>query len=304
LLVLDHLKKPLDDYMANYPKVKILRAEKREGLIKARIRGTLAAKASTLTFLDSHIECTEGWLEPLLDRIARNPTNVVTPVIDVIEDDTLEFSFQNSRSLQVGGFDWMLTFDWHMVPKKELERKNNTAEPTKSPTMAGGLFSIDKEFFFKLGTYDPDFDIWGAENLELSFKTWMCGGTLEIAPCSHVGHIFRKKSPYKWRPGVDVLRRNTIRLAEVWLDEYAKFYYMRTGYNKGDFGDISGRVKLRNDLGCKSFKWYLDNIYPEMEIPDNLAEGFVENVALANKSMCLDANVAETEEKGEVEMYR
>lgn len=43
----------------------------------------------------------------------------------------------------------------------------------------------------------------------------MCGGTLEIVPCSHVGHIFRKRSPYKWRSGVNVLRRNSIRLAEV-----------------------------------------------------------------------------------------
>ena len=43
----------------------------------------------------------------------------------------------------------------------------------------------------------------------------MCGGTLEIVPCSHVGHIFRKRSPYKWRSAVNVLKRNSVRLAEV-----------------------------------------------------------------------------------------
>ena len=60
-------------------------------------------------------------------------------------------------------------------------------------------------------------------------QTWMCGGTLEIVPCSHVGHIFRKRSPYKWRSGVNVLKRNSVRLSEVWLDEYAKYYYQRIG---------------------------------------------------------------------------
>lgn len=91
------------------------------------------------------------------------------------------------------------------------------------------LLFVFQEFFTKLGTYDDGFDIWGGENLELSFKTWMCGGTLEIVPCSHVGHIFRKRSPYKWRKGVNVLRRNSVRLAEVWLDEYSKYYYQRIG---------------------------------------------------------------------------
>lgn len=154
-----HLKKPLEEYMSQYPKVRIIRANKREGLIKARIRGALAAIGETLTFLDSHVECAEGWLEPLLDRIARNSTTVVCPVIDVIEDKTLRFSYQDSNQLQVGGFDWHLVFDWHMLPKAEKKRRKDPSEPARSPTMAGGLFSIDKAFFIKLGMYDPGNDV-------------------------------------------------------------------------------------------------------------------------------------------------
>lgn len=57
----------------------------------------------------------------------------------------------------------------------------------------------------------------------------MCGGTLEIVPCSHVGHIFRKRSPYKWKTGTNVLKRNSVRLAKVWMDDYAKYFFQRIG---------------------------------------------------------------------------
>ena len=104
----------------------------------------------------------------------------------------------------------------------------------------------------------------------------MCGGTLEIVPCSQVGHIYRSKSPYTWRSGVNAFRKNSIRLAEVWMDEYAQYFYDRTGNYKEDFGNISERVKLRQDLDCKSFKWYIENIYPELKIPGNaIASGEV-----------------------------
>ena len=63
-----------------------------------------------------------------------------------------------------------LQFNWHSIPQRERERHQHPAEPVRSPTMAGGLFSIDKQFFERLGTYDSGFDIWGGENLELSFK--------------------------------------------------------------------------------------------------------------------------------------
>ncbi|CAG9864080.1 unnamed protein product [Phyllotreta striolata] len=284
-----HTKQQLEDYWKDQPKVKIVRAPQREGLIRARLLGAAHATAPVLTYLDSHCECAAGWLEPLLDRIARNSTTVVCPVIDVIDDTTMEFHYHDSTGVNVGGFDWNLQFNWHAVPEHEKKRHKNTAEPVWSPTMAGGLFSIDKAFFERLGTYDDGFDIWGGENLELSFKTWMCGGTLEIIPCSHVGHIFRKRSPYKWRTGVNVLRRNSVRLAEVWLDEYAKYYYQRIGNDKDNYGDVSRRKELRRNLGCKSFKWYLDNVYPELFIPgEAVASGEVRNLGYGGKT-CLDS---------------
>jgi polypeptide N-acetylgalactosaminyltransferase len=119
-----HLKRQLEDYMMNYPKVRIIRASKREGLIRARLLGAAAAKAPVLTYLDSHCECTEGWLEPLLDRIARDPTTVVCPVIDVIDDTTLEYHWRDSGGVNVGGFDWNLQVNWRRSGERDAAMDN------------------------------------------------------------------------------------------------------------------------------------------------------------------------------------
>ena len=110
--------------------------------------------------------------------------------------------------------------------------------------MAGGLFTMDRAYFNYLGTYDEEMKIWGAENLEMSFRVsqqyfpqnnhfrkmiifvnydklkfivlqiWMCGGSLETHPCSHIGHIFRERAPYTHPGGPNVILRNSVRLGQ------------------------------------------------------------------------------------------
>lgn len=58
-----------------------------------------------------------------------------------------------------------------------------------------GLLAANRNFWFSIGGYDDGMEMMGEENLELSFRTWMCGGVLEFVPCSHVGHLYRARHP-------------------------------------------------------------------------------------------------------------
>lgn len=202
----DFLKGSLDEYVANLPvRTKVLRLQKREGLIAARLLGAKHATGEVLTFLDAHCECSIGWLEPLLARVKDNRQNVVCPVIDIISDDN--FQYIKSFEMHWGAFNWQLHFRWYLMNATLLnERSKDVTQPFQSPAMAGGLFSIDRNYFYEIGSYDSKMKIWGGDNLEMSFRIWQCGGRIEITPCSHVGHLFRKSSPYTFPGGVGEVR--------------------------------------------------------------------------------------------------
>ena len=51
-----------------------------------------------------------------------------------------------------------------------------------------------------------------------------------MLPCSRVGHVFRPRFPYSFPSSrkhgdSDVVSRNLMRVADVWMDDYSKHFY-------------------------------------------------------------------------------
>ncbi|XP_073887067.1 polypeptide N-acetylgalactosaminyltransferase 15 isoform X8 [Macaca fascicularis] len=223
----------------------------------------------TLFSLDPH-----GLQEALSARIplqralpeVRHPlSRVVSPVIDVIDWKT--FRYYPSKDLQRGVLDWKLDFHWEPLPEHVRKALQSPISPIRSPVVPGEVVAMDRHYFQNTGAYDPLMSLRGGENLELSFKAWLCGGSVEILPCSRVGHIYRNQdapSPVDQ----EATLRNKVLIAETWLGSFKETFYRHSpeafSLSKAEKPDCMERLQLQRRLSCRTFHWFLANVYPEL----------------------------------------
>ena len=156
--------------------------------------------------------------------------------------------------------------------------------------MTGGVFAINRDYFWRNGGYDPKMYGWGGENFELSFKTWLCGGRLDIIPCSHVAHLDRTPVDRPYANAIDSAEVNILRAAELWMDEYKRLVHLFYGEFKNDprIRPMDEQLELKKELNCKPFSWYVKNIIPNKFIPDEDSKMYGRLRSGRNMNLCAD----------------
>ena len=83
--------------------------------------------------------CLSGWIEPLLQEVAKNSTTVAAPIIDQIHFQTFQHNLFSGSTSAVGTFTWMLNFDWTYTRNDEYARRGSPVAGTRSEV---GLWNL------------------------------------------------------------------------------------------------------------------------------------------------------------------
>ena len=236
---------------AQRSKIKVVRLPIRQGLTRGKIIGADMSEGSHILFLDGHCRIKPGAVEKMLETINDNYKKIVVPLIQNVKGE--DWSFIPNTSGEKMMFHWNFEFDWVF------------SDSTQVPILCGGILLISKRWWREGGGYDPELRDWGAENLQQSITTWLCGGEIVVQREATIGHIFSRPYPKNKVTG-RVIERNHARTAIALLDARLDYFEEAHYYGKQEIANLgpklADRLSLRHSLKCQSFAVFEKKFQP------------------------------------------
>ncbi|WAR03468.1 GALT6-like protein [Mya arenaria] len=250
-------------HVRNMNKAILIRNEKSRGLMMARQQGIERARSGYFIVLDSHIEFNIGWLEPILHRLVQEPNALLTSHVGAIDRESFEYIIGDANTLFLCFEQITINEQWARFSDEFILKRNGSMDPIPFCMVPGMMMAMRKEFFLQLGGFDQGMEVWGSEHIEMSVKTWLCGGRVEMIPCSKIAHLYRMTPWQGIENRSSYLHKNKYRFADVWTDGMTKKIMLDHLNNMKpavDFGNVSERNRIREQNNCHNYDYFITKI--------------------------------------------
>ncbi|CAJ1415620.1 unnamed protein product [Effrenium voratum] len=239
-----------------------LRLEAPQGAAAARAMGGDAARGEALAFFDCYVKPQTGWAAPILELLRQRPKAVALPALDDLD----AASWETSGSPRF--FDNVFT--WEAETVQLYFDKERVTWP--HPIDQGNVMVFSWSFWQHIGGYDrmmKGSSTLLIENIELSLRVLLCGGSFAPVAQSVVGFCHKQHGTLHHEREDMIF--NQARIIEAWFGPWAseaqkdpRFADYLLGART--VGDLSEIRSLQENLQCAGLEQFLDTFRVPLEI--------------------------------------
>jgi len=195
--------------------IRYMRNRERMGVAYSRDIGSHVTQSDNILFLDAHMRFKEsGWVEKITSAINRSPNTLFCSTCIPMSSEHDDLSTISDRYY---GATIELTTNQKGLAREIIEPKWITEHDSDTiPCVLGACYAFNKAKYHSLRGLEG-LKGWGGDEIYLSMKYWLSGGSCELLSDLEVGHLFRDKAPYK--TDIPLLILNKIFICSVLFPE-------------------------------------------------------------------------------------
>lgn len=239
------------------------------GRAKAWNAAAEIATGQVLIFLKDKTKVSDDWVLPILKKLEGDPKALVSPVVY-----TLDLGLWMTESSRWRRFGWR--WDLNIYDRTYVGSDD-------SPAVSSYCIAVTKEWFDYIGCFDQGMHIGSGEDIEISIRSWLLGGSVRVCDDSVVSVALELDY------GVKTLS-NLARIVEAWFPGRATHFYNSRGLKPQDLdiGRLGNLTRLQAKMK-RSVEWFLNTKQPELfSIYDLKGSATGKNIAIVAPGPSLD----------------
>ncbi len=256
----------------NHPEVRIISFEKNHGFAEGYNRAIELAEYEYVTLLNSDVEVTEGWWQPILSFLENNTdVGAVQPkILSYSDKSSFEYAGAAGGYLDSLGYPYCRGRLFDVVEK---DHGQYDGPPADVAWASGACLTMPREVYRRLGGLDPEFFA-HMEEIDLCCRVHLAGLRVCALSGSHVYHVGGaslnqgnpKKTYLNFRNNLLLLHKNLPKgrgSRILFLRRLADTLAFGMFLLKGDIANARAVIKAHNDFRRMRGRY---NLRPDQDV--------------------------------------